>query len=98
MNPDDIGDGGPATDASLSVSAVAATADGGFLVAESSRIRRVGPDGNIDTVAGGAVDVTQPISAYYGQPARELHCRICAPSQVSLMAASYSASPLACIV
>lgn len=49
------GDGGPARAATLlAPGAVAATADGGFLVAETSghRIRRVAPDGMISTVAG----------------------------------------------
>lgn len=47
------GDGGPATDASLNLPAdVAVTADGGFLIADSGndRIRRVRPDGTIETV------------------------------------------------
>jgi hypothetical protein len=49
------GDGGPASAAQLSPPlAVAATADGGFLIAESNnnRIRRVSPAGTITTVAG----------------------------------------------
>ena len=49
------GDDGPATAAQLNQpSAVAATADGGFLVSETSghRVRRVWPDGMITTVAG----------------------------------------------
>jgi NHL repeat len=49
------GDGGPATDAQISVAnGVVATADGGFLIADSNnhRVRRVGPDGIISTVAG----------------------------------------------
>jgi len=47
------GDGGPATSASLSgPEAVAALPDGGFLIADGFRVRRVWPDGHISTVAG----------------------------------------------
>ena len=52
---DPLGDGGPATAANLSdVRSVAAAPDGSFLIADRghSRIRRVGPDGIITTVAG----------------------------------------------
>jgi NHL repeat len=50
------GDGGPATAAQLGTpQGVAATADGGFLIADISnnRVRRVSPEGRITTVAGG---------------------------------------------
>jgi hypothetical protein len=50
------GDGGPATGAELARPfGVAATADGGFLIADTfnSRVRRVSPAGTITTVAGG---------------------------------------------
>jgi hypothetical protein len=50
------GDGGPATDAELQrPMGVAATADGGFLIADTfnNRVRRVSPAGDITTVAGG---------------------------------------------
>ena len=49
------GDGGPATAAVLrSANDVLPTADGGFLIAEmyGGRVRRVGPDGVISTLAG----------------------------------------------
>jgi Collagen triple helix repeat (20 copies)/NHL repeat len=49
------GDGGPATLAELWGPAdVAATADGGFLIADfgNGRVRRVAPDGTITTIAG----------------------------------------------
>jgi mannose-6-phosphate isomerase-like protein (cupin superfamily) len=49
------GDGGPATAAQMSSPRdVAATADGGFLIADTTnlRVRRVSPSGTISTVAG----------------------------------------------
>jgi RHS repeat-associated protein len=55
------GDGGPATNAALSLGAVAARDDGTVFLADASthRIRRVGPDGIISTVAGtGSADWT----------------------------------------
>ena len=51
----DSGDGGPATAAQLdNPNGVAATADGGLLIASmhNFRVRRVAPDGTITTVAG----------------------------------------------
>jgi hypothetical protein len=52
------GDGGPATKAQLkSPTDISPTDDGGFLIADTGnhRIRRVGPDGKITTVAGTGV-------------------------------------------
>jgi NHL repeat-containing protein len=48
------GDGGPATAAGFHAEDVAATADGGFLIADwdNHRVRRVSPSGQISTVAG----------------------------------------------
>ena len=47
------GDGGPAIDARLSrPRGVAPTSDGGFLIADGNRVRRVAPDGTITTIAG----------------------------------------------
>ncbi|MGI8694639.1 MAG: hypothetical protein ACR2JK_17345 [Geodermatophilaceae bacterium] len=47
------GDGGPARQATLGlVRACAATADGSIYLAEDCLVRRIGPDGTIDTVAG----------------------------------------------
>src|SRR5439155_476330 len=53
--PGSTGDGGPATAAKLNApTGVAATADGGFLIADNGNaaIRRVSPAGRITTVAG----------------------------------------------
>ena len=52
------GDGGPAVGASLSVTAVDATPNGGFVVAGGDRVRAVTPDGRIDTIAGGGPEVS----------------------------------------
>lgn len=51
--PDGLGDGLPATDASLgTVLDVAIAPEGGFYLLEENRVRKVGPDGRIATVAG----------------------------------------------
>jgi hypothetical protein len=49
----DAGDGGPAVRAAVAdPRALSEMADGGFLIAEADRVRRVLPDGTITTVAG----------------------------------------------
>lgn len=68
------GDGGPAVSARLSSPlAVDIDADGGLIIADTFgyRVRRVGPDGVIRTIAGGAALFGQPlpISAGDGGPA-----------------------------
>lgn len=49
-----LGDGGPATSANLNPEGLAVLPGGGFLIADTgdNRVRRVGPDGIITTVAG----------------------------------------------
>lgn len=51
------GDGGPAAGAGLDAGGVAATPDGGFVIADTSnaRLRRVDPNGRISTIAGTGV-------------------------------------------
>jgi hypothetical protein len=52
------GDGGPAVDARLSrPRGVAPASDGGFLIADGNRVRRVAPDGTISTIAGNGATV-----------------------------------------
>jgi hypothetical protein len=46
------GDGGPATAARIASDSIAVTADGSVLIGGGRRVRRVGPNGVIDTVAG----------------------------------------------
>lgn len=52
------GDGGPAVAAGLNASGVASTPDGGFVIADTlnHRVRRVGPDGRISTLAGNGTE------------------------------------------
>src|SRR5207248_2432754 len=67
--PGSTGDGGPATAAKLDdPTGVAATADGGYLIADKGNhaIRRVSPAGTITTVAG---TLTTPGSTGDGGPA-----------------------------
>ncbi len=47
-----LGDGGPATEARLTAQDVFVGDDGSLYIADSGRIRHVGPDGTIETVAG----------------------------------------------
>jgi hypothetical protein len=65
------GDGGPATAAGLErPTAVAASRDGGFLVLERARVRLVGPDGIIETLAGDGV------RGFAGDDGPAVHARI----------------------
>ena len=58
------GDGGPATSAALNASSLVAAPDGGFYIADfgNHRIRRVGPDGIITTVADFTAQLGGPVS------------------------------------
>ena len=76
------GDGGAATAAQLNrPSAVASTADGGFLVTEQQgrRVRKVAPDGTITTVAGNG----SPGSTGDGGPATS--ASISAPDRLAVL-------------
>jgi hypothetical protein len=56
------GDGLPAAGASLNqINGVAATPDGGYLIGEISRVRRVNPSGRISTVVGGGSVATPSV-------------------------------------
>lgn len=48
-----LNDGGPATLASFAATRVSALPDGGYLIPDVHRLRRVLPDGRITTIAGG---------------------------------------------
>lgn len=50
--PDGLGDGGPATEARTSAVGLTLAPDGSLYIAEPARIRAVGPDGIITTIAG----------------------------------------------
>jgi len=84
------GDGGPATAASLALpSDVAPLADGGYLIADTAnhRIRRVGPDGTISTVAGAGPGA--PAAGAYagdGGPATSADVRLNLPRGVAVRA------------
>ena len=78
------GDGGPATAASLKdPHNLAETADGGFLIADTSnqRIRKVWPDGTITTVAGSST------SGYAGDGGPPTQAQLSAPKAVADTAA-----------
>jgi hypothetical protein len=71
----DFGDGGPATDAIIGWPVdVAPTVDGGFLIADANfhRIRKVGADGTISTVAGGGSAGAVSSQAPYSGQATEV--------------------------
>lgn len=75
------GDGGPATSAQLKKPAdVALTADGGFVIAEvdGNRIRKVGADGVISTVAGG------PSAGFGGDGGAATDALLNAPTSVAV--------------
>jgi Fibronectin type III domain/NHL repeat len=76
------GDGGPATSAELIAPlGVAATADGGFLIADAgeARVRRVSPTGTITTVAGNGVP------GFSGDGGAATAAQLFAPSGVAAM-------------
>ena len=58
------GDGGPGTAATLNASSLVAAPDGGVFIADfgNNRVRHVGPDGIIDTVAEYVSEVGRPVS------------------------------------
>ena len=70
------GDGGPATQAQMSFpTALAADTDGNVFIGESTRVRKVSPDGNIATIAGSPLgtsgysgDGSAAINALIGYP------------------------------
>jgi hypothetical protein len=68
---DSEADGVPATKADLSPRGIAALPGGGFLVADAYRVRRVGPDGTIRTIAGNG-GLPDPSRTPHGQPATSL--------------------------
>ncbi len=54
------GDGGPATQATLSAARIAVGPDGSLYIGEPYRVRRVAPDGTIDTFAGNGIEGDGP--------------------------------------
>lgn len=68
---DDVGDGGPAAATGLGcLASVAALPDGGFVIAEANRVRRVDASGTIDTIAGTGEEPDAPLSG--SRPATEV--------------------------
>jgi hypothetical protein len=65
---DSEAEGVAATAAELSPRGIAALPGGGFLIADGNRVRRVGPDGVIRTIAGNG-ELAEPSRAPHGQPA-----------------------------
>ncbi len=81
----DVGDGGPAATARLGVPAyTAVAADGAVLVVDqySNRVRRIGPDGVIATIAG-----TGQATGYAGDGGPATAARLAWPSGIALLPA-----------
>jgi YD repeat-containing protein len=69
---DSCGDGGPALQAGLaSPYEIAVAADGSILISEAVRIRQIGPDGIITTIAGALPPAYNPTSNGDGGPATQ---------------------------
>jgi hypothetical protein len=79
------GDGGPATAANVDAQEVAATAEGAVLIVDTShhRIRRVGPDGIITTVAGSGPTQDNKPGAFAGDGGPATQARLNFPSDVT---------------
>ena len=79
------GDGGPATAANVDAQEVAATAEGAVLIVDAShhRIRRVGPDGMISTVAGSGPAEDNKPGAFAGDGGPATQARLNFPSDVT---------------
>ncbi len=89
------GDGGPARDASVSTpSGMALGPDGALYFADASnfRVRRIGPDGIITTVAGNGVDTSAGGEIREGVPATESAIGLVQDVSVGLDSSIYLAS------
>jgi sugar lactone lactonase YvrE len=76
------GDGGPATAGALADNAgVTVGPDGTIYIAENSRVRRVTPDGLIDTIAGRDPQSCPPAE---GDTGRAVDARVCIPAAVAV--------------